>query len=96
MALHNLLNNIAVTGPAVVVQRPGKYAFVLSGTISGATVTLQTLADDNATYVGVENGAAVALTAAKSVIVDLPAGTYRALVAGGTPANLYASLRSTF
>lgn len=80
-----LLSNASATGTAV--QWPGgKGAFMLAGTVSGATVTLQILGPDGATWLT----GATALTAVGISVFDLPCGQIRALVASGTPSGLYA------
>ena len=82
-----LLTNAAATGAAQ--DWPGGYLeFICSGTFGGATVTLQTLGPDDATWVAVD--ASTTLTAAGEATVLVARGRIRALVAGGAPAALYA------
>lgn len=86
-----LLDNASATGAEKVITRSGSYCFSVVGTFGGATVTLQRRAA-NAVWLSV--GADAALTAAGQVIVDLPPGSVRALVAGGSPSALYAQLEA--
>lgn len=86
----NLIQNAAVTGPAIRVDN-GRYVFVVDGTFGGATVTLTMKSPDGTSFISV--GADAALTAEGAVLVDLPTCEVRALVAGGSPANLYADLQ---
>jgi len=89
-----LLTNTNVTGSSAIWPG-GRCAFALAGTVSGATVTLQYFGPDSTTWLTVPN---CALTAVGMVLgLDLPPGRVRALVAGGTPSGLYASLeRSSY
>lgn len=90
MAIKNLLlYNTNATGGGVSLPA-GRYSFALVGTFGGATVTLQMLGPDGVTWLPV--GSATALTAAGRELVEIPSGTYRALVASGAPSGLYASL----
>lgn len=85
-----LINNAAVTGPAVTLQQGGLYSFNAVGTFGGATVKLQILGPDDATYVDIPTASH---TTPSVIGVYLPAGgTVKAVVTGGAPANLYASL----
>ncbi|MGE0736042.1 MAG: hypothetical protein AB7G15_17145 [Alphaproteobacteria bacterium] len=83
----DLLNNAAATGnPA---RWPGgKGSFVVAGTFGGATVKLQLLGPDGATWLDVS--AATALAAVGHAVFEAGAGQLRALVSGGAPAGLYA------
>ena len=85
-----LIVNAAVTGPAVPITRGGTYSFSCLGTFSTATVALQILGPDGATYIAIPNAS---FTAAGVMSVDLPAGsTVKAVVTGGPPTGIYASL----
>lgn len=85
-----LIVNAAVTGPAVPITRSGTYSFACLGTFTGATVALNILGPDGATYIPIPNAS---FTAAGVMSVDLPAGsTVKAVVTGGTPAGLYSNL----
>ena len=85
-----LLSNVAVTGNPFKVGG-GFYAFAVLGTFGGATVKLQILGPDATTYMDIDSS--IALTAAGVQGVDLPAGaTVKAVVTGGAPSGLYASL----
>lgn len=83
-----LLNNMAVTG-SPVMWPGGRGVFSLAGTVSGATITLQYLGPDGATWLTV--AAATTLTAVGLGVFDLPCGQIRALVASGTPSGLFAA-----
>jgi hypothetical protein len=82
-----LLNNIAVTG-AAANWKGGRGVFTLAGTVGGATITLQYLGPDGATWLTA--AAATTLAAVGVGSFELPPGQIRAAVAGGAPANLYA------
>lgn len=85
-----LISNGTATGAAFKVNG-GLYAFSVQGTFSGATVKLQILGPDGATYQDID--AALALTAAGIQGVDLPGGaTVKAVVSGGPPSGIYANL----
>ena len=84
-----LLSNAGATGSAAGFGG-GKALFTLLPGTGGATTALQILGPDGATYIPI-SGTSSATAAA--VPLDLPAGTYRAAVTGGTaPAAIYASL----
>ena len=81
-----LLSNASATGSAV--DWPGgETAIVLSGTVGGATITLQIQAIDD-TWVTT----GVSLTAVGVASGLVPAGRVRALVASGSPSGLYCSV----
>lgn len=83
-----LISNGSATGSAV--RWPGgKGTFECVGTLGGATVTLQFLANDGATWIDV--GTEAALTAAGMCGFELAAGYIRAEVVGGSPSALYAT-----
>lgn len=83
-----LLNNASATG-ASTAWPGGRGCFAVVGTLGGATVSLQALGPDSATWLDV--GTATSLTAAGIVVFELPAGSIRASVASGTPSALYAN-----
>lgn len=86
----DLLSNVAATGSAKPVGFGGRYLLLASGTFSGATVSVEILGPDGATYIAIPGGA---LTAVGSAVIYLPWGcTVRGAVASGTPAGLYLSL----
>ena len=88
-----LLTNANTTGPWVFFAG-GTAEFNVLGTFAGATVTLQKLGADQATAVAV--GATTTVTSAAEVQgLNLPAGVYRCLVAGGAPSGLYAALSAS-
>lgn len=91
MILNNyeLLANGSATGDAKNILR-GKYQFHVSGTFSGATVTLQWRLNADRDWTAVSTAAT--LTAAGNPRVDIGDGQVRVLVASGTPSGLYASL----
>ncbi len=82
-----LLNNEAATGTAVI-WGGGRGVFTVSGTFGGATVSLEALGPDGATYIPVSD--IPSLTANGSVEFVNPPGRIRAAVLGGAPAGLYA------
>jgi hypothetical protein len=83
-----LLANAAATGATVSPIASGAYVFSAAGTFGGATVKLQALGPDGATWSDVAS-----LAAAGSTGVVLGEGaSVRAAVAGGSPAGLYATL----
>jgi hypothetical protein len=89
-----LLTNASATG-ASATWPGGEGLFALAGTVSGATVTLQVLGPDGTTYLSAvkkDGTTAAALTAVGCLVVELPPGRVRALVASGTPSGLYATL----
>ena len=85
-----LLSNATATGSAVRAPA-GKYAFAVDGTFSGATVTLSMLGPDGSSYISC--GADAALTAEGAVLAELPDGLYKAVVTGGPPSAMYATLK---
>jgi hypothetical protein len=78
----------ATTG---VVWSGGRAALVIVATAYPSTCKLQCLGPDNTTYIDVN---AAAYTANQVTAYDLPAGTYRMNLSGGTVAALYANLVS--
>lgn len=85
-----LISNAAVTGPATVLQQGGLYSFNVVGTFGGATVKLQILGPDDSTYVDIPTASH---TAAGVIGVYLPAGgNVKAVITGGPPTGIYASL----
>lgn len=91
MSDYQLLENATVTGSMVNVSRAGVYCFETVGSHNGATVKLEKLGFDGATWFSV--GADAELTDDGAVNVEIPAGQYRASVNGGTsPSGLYAGL----
>ena len=83
-----LLDEGSVTGSA------GRWAggsgvFTVTGTFGGATVKLQQLGPDGATWLDVSGGH-VDLTAPGQGGFVLPEGQVRAAVSGGTPSSLTA------
>lgn len=83
-----LLNNTAATG-AAAMWPGGRGVFSLAGTVGGATITLQYLGPDGATWLAA--AAATTLTAVGLGVFELPCGQIRAQVAAGTPSGLYAA-----
>jgi hypothetical protein len=82
----DLLSNEAATGAGQ--QWPGgRFQFAAAGTFGGATLQLQCLLPDSATFVDV---AGVSLTAPGHVMAELPPNRLRVVVSGGTPSGLYA------
>lgn len=83
----DLLDNASATGGQKTWDG-GEGAFLVAGTLGGATVTLQILGPDGTTWMDV--GEDAALTAAGAVGFSLPPGQIRAKVASGSPSGLYA------
>lgn len=86
-----LLSNVGATGLAFTLQRGGTFVFAVDGTFSSATVDLQMRSPDGSSWLTI--GGDASLTAEGACIVEIPAGTYRAAVTGGTPSALYATLK---
>ena len=86
-----LLDNAAATGSAKTWSG-GRGQFKALGSFGGATVTLQILGPDGATWLSL--GSDAALTAAGVANFDAPSGQLRAAVNGGSPSGLYASVAS--
>ncbi len=82
-----LLSNASSTG-AGRTWNGGQGAFLVAGSLGGATVKLQILGPDGATWLDV--GADAALDAAGAAGFALPPGQIRAAVSGGSPTGLYA------
>ena len=83
----NLLIRASSTGDAYLWPG-GTGMFSAAGTFGGATVKLQFLGPDGATWI--DAGLETTLTAAGGALFDLPQCQIRAAVSGGTPSGLYA------
>lgn len=89
-----LLSGSSATGSSQVSALSGRYCFAVAGTFGGATVGLQMLGPDDATWINVEDDSgSLAITSARAVAVLLPAGRFRASITGGSGASLYANLQ---
>lgn len=86
-----LLSNASATGPEAQWDG-GVGVFSVAGTFSGATVTLQFLGPDAATWIDV--GADTTFTAEGGAVFVLPPSRIRAEVAGGPPSGMYAQAES--
>jgi hypothetical protein len=86
-----LISNGSATASGV--WQGGRGCFAVAGTFSGATVKLQVLLPDSATWADV--GAATTLTAAGFGLFELPNSQIRALVSGGPPSGIYADVLAT-
>lgn len=84
----DLLSNASATG-SQVIWPGGEGVFEAAGTFSGATVTLQRLGPDGATWYAV--GTDTTLTAAGGGYFVLPPGPIRAAISGGPPSGMYAT-----
>lgn len=82
-----LLSNASATGSAVVWDG-GTGVFSAAGTFSGATVTLQFMGPDGATWIAA--GVDTTLTTAGAGGFILPPGRIRAEITGGPPSGMYA------
>lgn len=90
-----LLAAASATGASTPVDVPGDYCFAVSGTFGGATVGLQMLGPDGATWISVQDAlGAIALTSANALIVSLPVCSVRATIAGGSGVSISANLKS--
>jgi hypothetical protein len=91
---YKLLNNASTTGAAVNI-RGGEYQFAANGTPGGATIALQ-LQMPNGTWTGVNvfSGSTVQATTLPytQTSVDLPAGTVRCAITGGSGVSVNAYL----
>jgi hypothetical protein len=87
---YQLLTNAAATGAGVGPVRNGTYIWALAGTVGGATIKLQTLGPDGATYLDV-TGASMTAVGQMQVIIGEGA-VVRAVVTGGAPSALYSNL----
>lgn len=83
-----LLSNASATGSATT-WGGGSGVFEAAGTFSGATVKLQRLGPDGATWYDV--GADTTLTAAGGGYFIMPPGQIKAVISGGPPSGMYAS-----
>jgi hypothetical protein len=84
----------SATGASVSI-RGGEYLFIVDGTVSGATISLQIQAPSGAwADVQVFTGSVVKFTTlpGSQTGVDLPACNVRMAATGGTPSGLNASL----
>lgn len=90
---YTLASNASATGSAVAIKG-GQYIFLVEGTVSGSTVTLQIKTPNDTwvdvTFYGVDVSATV-LPYAETEIA-LPAGEVRVALTGGTPSAIYAYL----
>ena len=86
---YKLLSNASATGSPVAVQG-GYYSFAAVGTWGGSTLSLQLLGPDGTTYIDL--GGSADLTANGAAYVSLPSGTVKAVLTGGAPSGIYATL----
>lgn len=85
-----LLSAASATGAGGAGLDGGRYVWAAAGTFGGATLQLQNLGPDGATWLDVTGAA---LTAAGQQAVDVGAGeSLRVKVTGGAPSGLYATL----
>ena len=86
--------NLSASGLAVMIPG-GEYIFMVEGTPTGATISLQ-VQSPNGTWedVSVYSGSKVSATALPfaQTGIDLPACNIRMAATGGTPTGLYAYL----
>lgn len=87
----DLLSDASATGAAANVAFGGRYLMALVGTLDGATITIEMLGPDDATYVTVPSSS---VTDAGSAVIYLPPdATVKGVVTGGTsPDGLYLSI----
>lgn len=82
---------LIVNGSASGTQKRwagGRGTFSVAGTFGGATVKLQYLGPDEATWIDV--GPEVTLTAAGAGGFELAPGLLKAVITGGSPSGIYA------
>lgn len=84
-----LLSNASATSAAFDCPG-GDCVFMASGTFGGATVSLQVMLPDGATWIAA--GSQTTLTANGGGYVILPPGQIRVAVTGGSPSALFASI----
>lgn len=83
-----LLSNASATSSPTSALSGGQYIWKVTGTFSGATVTLQSLGPDGSTYQDVTS-----LTANGQAFVNVGVDeVLRATVTSGTPSALYSTL----
>lgn len=88
---YDLLSNVAASGVAVTVDFGGRYLMIGVGTWSGATVKVQILGPDGATFVDVPSAS---LTANGSATIYLPDNAViKGAVSSGPPSGIYLTLR---
>lgn len=91
---YDLLINGSATGSGVLIKG-GEYIFMVDGTAGGATFSLQ-IQLPNGTWsdINVYSGSKVSYTTLPSAQtgIDLPGGSVRVAVTGGTPSGIYAYL----
>lgn len=90
-----LLSAVAATGAgqSTPVQNGGDYMFAVAGTIGGATIALEMLGPDGASWINM--GASATFTTNNMCVVSIPEGRYRANVTGGAgPYLISASLKA--
>ena len=91
---YTLLSNGSASGSGVPVKG-GEYIVYFDGTLSGATVSLQTQAP-NGTWMDVEvytaNPVRYTSTPRSQTGIDLPACNVRCALTGGSPSGVYAYL----
>ena len=91
---YDLAVNLSASGPSVMIPG-GEYIFMVEGTPTGATISLQ-MQSPNGTWedLSVYSGSKVSATTLPyaQTGIDLPAGNIRMAATGGTPTGLYAYL----
>lgn len=91
---YDLAINLSATGNPVAIPG-GEYVFMVEGTPTGATISLQ-VQTPNGTWVDVNvySGSKVSATVLPyaQTAIDLPAGNVRMAATSGTPTGLYAYL----
>lgn len=88
-----LLDAASATGSGVNSQLAGLFCFAVAGTFGGTTVGLDMLGPDDVTWIPVKDASgALAITSADAVLVNLPDGTYRGKITGGSGVSITATL----
>lgn len=91
---YQLLSNASATGSAVLIKG-GEYQFMVDGTAGGTTASLQVQSPSGAWMdVQVFTGSVVKFTTlpGNQSAIDLPAGSVRCALTGGTPSAINAYL----
>lgn len=89
-----LLSDAAADGEPVKCQFPGRYALLACGEFDGATAGLKVKGPDGTSWIDIEDEAGpIALTAAKSMAILLPAGEFKATIStAGVDTAVYMTL----
>ena len=85
-----LLSNSSATGNgAWKARQAGLYTISVDGTFGGTTVTIEKKSPDGSSGIAI---ASVSFTAEGMINVEVPSGSYRAVMTGGTPSAMYVAM----